>query len=163
MPPVSSCGSCPDRHCRANPQPKPTLSYQQHGNQRPEESNAPSKQYSIREYRNQEDQHQAFLVGASTSSSRSPLDMRRELNQWENKWQRMCSSQPGNKANDLPFRRGGIGPEPLPDVQVFVPTTRTLHKEEREMAREDELVRAISKSASIGPIITPPRLWSPAE
>ena len=97
MSPVSTCSSCSNRYCRAASQAKPNMcyEYEQQVCQCPEKSHASSKQYSIERYNNQKDQHKAFLVGAS--SSRSALDTRRELNQWEKDWQRMGGNQPGSK------------------------------------------------------------------
>lgn len=94
MSPVSSCGSCPDQHCRASTHVKPAIPYQQQVNHRPEKTEAPPKQYSIEGYRVQRDHHQAFLVEAPTLPSRSASEMRRELDQWEASWQRMGGSPP---------------------------------------------------------------------
>lgn len=83
MSPVSTCGSCPKGHCKTPAQQRPAFT------QNANLSAGNSREYcSIEKYQAEADRYNAFVVGQSTSLHKSPSETNRELQKWEEDWQK---------------------------------------------------------------------------
>lgn len=83
MPTVSTCKSCLNGHCKTHSHPRPTVAQ---ANGHSEGKPTVQQPSSIERYQAEDDSRKAFLAGQPTSSHRSPLDVSKDLEQWEERW-----------------------------------------------------------------------------